>query len=94
MRLVDLKPEWEHNNSYLTFMCPKCTPENPEKRIAQNNCFTMIPIQGKVDPALEPIAWDWNGETDFEKVTLTPSIFHHCASEAHFFITDGEIKIV
>ncbi len=36
--------------------------------------------------------WGWNGETDFEKVTLSPSIWHHCKSEAHFFIRGGEIQ--
>lgn len=51
----------------------------------------MIPIKGQVDSVLVPISWEWNGETDFDKITLTPSIAHHCASEAHFFITNGEI---
>ncbi|MDE1944838.1 MAG: hypothetical protein KGI03_01000 [Patescibacteria group bacterium] len=48
----------------------------------------MLPIQrGLHDGA----CWNWNGETDFDKMTITPSIFHHCKSEAHFFVTNGEI---
>lgn len=90
MRLVDLNPEWEHENSYLVFTCPKC-PVDPNKS-RFGNCLIMIPIKPHGDAELgSSTGWDWNGETDFEKVTINPSIFHHCESEAHFWIRDGAI---
>lgn len=83
MRLIELKPEWEHAQSYLYFTCPTCP--------AERGCRIMIPT--KVTQH-EQKPWNWNGETDFEKVTITPSIWHHCPSDPHFFITDGEVKLV
>lgn len=91
MRLTDLSPEWEFDHTYLTFNCPKCEHFDSESRYAHKNCLIMIPTKQTADGG-KP--WGWNGETDFEKVTLTPSIFHHCKSEAHFFITDGAIILV
>ena len=95
MRLIELKPEWEHNNTYLTFQCPKCERDRvrPLKdgsgTYVQPDCWIMIPTKVTVD---SPKPWGWNGETDFENVTITPSIWHHCESDPHFFIRDGEIQ--
>jgi hypothetical protein len=81
MRLVELKPEWEYEQSYLYFVCPTCP--------AEKHCRIMIPT--KITEH-EKNPWGWNGETDFDKVTLTPSIWHHCDSDPHFFIRDGAIQ--
>lgn len=98
MRLIDLSPEWEHENTYLTFRCPKCARDRDEDRpvllaagyAKKGDCFIMIPTKVTAE---NDHAWGWNGETDFEKVTISPSIWHHCDSDPHFFIRNGEIQM-
>lgn len=87
MRLTDLKPEWEHDNTYLVFICPTCA----RKEDGRGDCWIMIPVK-QVEGGPKP--WSWNGEKNFEKITITPSIWHHCKTDPHFFITEGEIKLV
>ena len=91
MRLVELKPEWTENpagNRYLDMQCPTC-PRNAE---GDSECGgIIIPVGNTHFPQQ---TWGSNGETDFEKLTVTPSIWHHCKSDPHFFIRDGEIQIV
>lgn len=95
MRLIDLQPEWvggaegEREKMYLEFLCPKCP--HPETDPLHTECMLMVPVEKGLGQHSPP-RWGWNGEIDFEKVTLTPSIYHHCKGDAHFFITDGEIK--
>jgi hypothetical protein len=97
MRLTELKPEWvqkhmndssENVEKYLYFECPTC-PRNAE---GESSCGgIMLPVTTHRDGAGK--GWGWNGENDFEKVTLTPSVWHHCESDPHFFVTDGEIRM-
>ena len=87
MRLKDLKPEWDHDDAYITFQCPKCAVPADAESI-YDGCVISIPV---ATGDKKPSVWQWNGEKDFEKVTISPSIFHHCKSEAHFFIRDGSI---
>ena len=88
MKLAELKPEFVEGNTHLIFSCPKCPYDESQSRYA--NCLISIPI--KVTEH-ETHPWGWNGETDFDKVTLTPSIWHHCKSDPHFFIRDGRIEM-
>ena len=84
MRLIELDPQWEHEN-HLVFNCPTC-PRDPEKG-RYGNCLIQIPVKPREN------GWDSNGETAFEKLSIMPSIWHHCESDPHFFITEGEIKM-
>lgn len=84
MKLSELHPQFLENDSHLMFDCPTC----PKGDNGGECGGIAIPIDrvgshGK--------CWGWNGEHDFEKVTLTPSIWHHCKSDPHFFIREGEI---
>lgn len=94
MKLSDLSPEWvnvsekepdEKVQRYIDFRCPKC-PDEPMPDYENMRCRIMIPV-GEHGTKI----WSWNGEVDFEKVTLSPSIWHHCESDPHFFIQNGEI---
>lgn len=80
MRLVDLHPRYE--NEYLIFDCPTCTIPNPDP--LRCDCGIAIPVGS------QPNAWKKTG-VDFETLTIHPSIWHHCPSDPHFFITNGEI---
>jgi hypothetical protein len=93
MKLTDLKPEWmekeEHDPNpnvarYIVFQCPKC-PRNAD---GDSECGGVVLPVGK-DGAN---CWGWNGEENFAKVTLTPSIWHHCKNNPHFFVRNGEIQ--
>lgn len=99
MKLKELSPEWVEPSEneprpsvekYLDFRCPKC-PDEPMHGYETMRCRIMIPVTTKREGPGS--GWGWNGETDFDKVTLTPSIWHHCKSDPHFFITDGEVKM-
>lgn len=86
MRLTELNPTWEHK-IYLTFTCPICPYDSEKSRYG--NCLINIPVKPQADSG-----WQSNGVGDFENLTLTPSIWHHCKSDPHFFITDGNIIMV
>ncbi len=69
--------------------CPHCilagVPELERSRI-------RLPFKlGKASKPPEPNAWGWNGETDLEKVTFTPSI-HILDGHWHGHIENGEVK--
>lgn len=98
MKLIELNPIWVENGAkdkypsidrYLEFRCPKC-PDEPMPGFQEMRCLLVLPV-GKTKDAGN---WGWNGETDFEKVTLTPSIWHHCKNDPHFFIENGSIRMV
>jgi hypothetical protein len=85
MRLTDLNPQWYIGpdfQKYLEFDCPKCMPSG--------NCILCIPKSPGV--ADNGAKWDISSD-DFATLTVSPSIFHHCKSEAHFFVRDGEIQM-
>ena len=84
MSLIDLHPTWResYGTKYLFFDCPRC--QRGEGRYPGDGCWINIPVSGAN-------AWRWNGETDFDKVTLAPSIWHHCKSDPHFFIREGKV---
>ena len=96
MRLTELKPEWspKHPNNpnanidrYIDMQCPTC----PRDADGDSSCGGML-LPVTLHRSDASAGWGWNGEEDFEKVTLTPSIWHHCKSDPHFFIRDGEIQ--
>ena len=94
MKLSDLQPEWvggaegERDKMYLEFLCPKCP--HPETDPLHCECRLMIPVEKGSGHSPR---WGWNGETDFDKVTLSPSIWFHCKSDPHFFIRSGVIEM-
>lgn len=98
MRLSTLNPSLEDAGDgafYLEFACPahgvgstrsadptatppfEGWPDTVRIKIAQ-------PLESKT-----PHVWGWNGETDFEKLTITPSVnyFEHW----HGHVTNGEV---
>lgn len=83
MEFEELKPEWQKDNNHIIFNCPTCA--------AEKKCIIVIPTRVTEH---EKNPWNWNGQVDYGKVTLTPSIWHHCESNPHFFITDGKIQMV
>jgi len=67
--------------AYLYMDCPHC-------------CSGHL-IQIKIALVPEPGSthvWTWNGETDLERITLTPSI--DVSGHWHGFVTDGEARSV
>lgn len=38
--------------------------------------------------------WESNKEEDFNKLTVTPSVWLHCESDPHFYINDGKIDLL
>jgi hypothetical protein len=91
MKLTELKPQWREGATpekrYIEFLCPTCP--HPETSPLHAECVIILPIEHTMSPG-KP-RWGWNGETDFEKLTLTPSIWHHCKTNPHFWVRDGEI---
>lgn len=84
MKLTDLHPEWRElppGNKYLYFDCPTC-PDRHREMIAVDN--THFPNQ----------TWHSAGDADFGRLTIKPSLQQHCGTSPHYFITDGEIKMV
>jgi hypothetical protein len=49
-------------------------------------------VRVKIAPVGSSHVWQWNGEKDFEKLTLTPSI--NAVGHWHGFITNGEVTTV
>ena len=91
MRLVDLNPKWaevDGQRAFLNFDCPKCP--HPETSELHCECIVSIPFVRYKD-YIGPV-WDLTGD-NFETLTISPSIFHHCKSEAHFFIRNGNIEM-
>lgn len=93
MRLIELSPEWLQPSEkdttpniqrYIDFRCPGC-PDEPMEGYMELRCRIIIPLTSDGH-------WGWNGEEDFDKLTITPSIWHHCKSDPHFFIRAGQIQ--
>jgi hypothetical protein len=80
MKLTDLNPHWELDRKYLTFDCPKQHDRHAMR------CVISLPIHTGTSA-------DWkieSGDT-FTNATISPSIWHHCNEDPHFFIRNGEI---
>ena len=81
MRLTELNPEWadaDPDRPWLKFDCPHC--REPHARIE-------IPLhKGETEGSH---VWGWNGERDFDKITITPSI--NFEKHWHGFIRNGEV---
>ena len=97
MRLSTLEPVLEvigEGRARLSFACPAHGvgamrsaaadfagwPDRVDIQIA-------TPLEG---PPLAHV-WHWNGERDFEKLTITPSV--HYFEHWHGHVTDGEVTI-
>lgn len=95
MRLNDLKPYFEtgpDGQVYLVCYCPKCDRHEGPGVEPFPDCGGMcLPIHVAGQEKKGVLSWLWNGERDFDKLTLSPSIWHHCKSDPHFFIREGEI---
>lgn len=91
MKLTDLKPEWGDDKMRIEFDCPRCRSVN---------CARVdIPV---VKEYQKRPSWDMTGDS-FENLTLRPSVdfTHHNPAigpgancNAHFFITEGEVRMV
>jgi Family of unknown function (DUF6527) len=79
MRLTELHPRWENNGDYLVFDCPKLHEQYDMK------CEIILPVRPEIN------GWDLDGR-DFATLTISPSIWHHCSENPHFFIRKGEIQ--
>lgn len=90
MQLIDLKPEFftmQNGNRYdvqtvgeasgMVFTCPTCL---------NHPIVLTFAGPGKIYDH----GWTATGN-DSNDVTLTPSIWHHCQTDPHFFITNGAI---
>ena len=85
MRLSELRPEWhdaDPDQAWLYFDCPHC----------RSHHLIQIPVIKGEPNSQGTHSWGWNGETDFEKITLHPSI--NCQGHWHGFVKSGEITFV
>lgn len=96
MRLSELQPELKDAGEgacYLMFACPTHGVGHMEHADPTwNPPFEGFPdiVHIKIAPGCaRPGVWGWNGERDFEKLTVTPSIDMH--GHWHGFVTNGEV---
>jgi Family of unknown function (DUF6527) len=83
-KLTELNPQWNDGaivKHYLIFDCPEKHNNDSDMK-----CIITLPINTKD-------GWKIHGDDNFETLTITPSIWHHCEKEPHFFITKGEIQL-
>jgi hypothetical protein len=98
MRLSELHPELEdagEGAAYLEFDCPAHPGRMEHADPAADPPFEGFPDRVRVKIAPGPQGthvWGWNGERDFEKLTLTPSIDMH--GHWHGHVTNGEVTTV
>jgi len=98
VRLVELEPRWIHPNLFV-FRCPHC----PEvllscKNIAmswneQYDIFERVfgehwPML--IVPCKDETAWTFSG-TDFNTLSVSPSLNANASGHWHGFISNGEI---
>ncbi len=74
---------------HVWLTCPHCilagVAEKDQTRI-------RLPFRkGKGTSPPERVTWGWNGETDLEKVTFTPSV-HILGGHWHGHVTNGEVE--
>lgn len=85
MKLTELDPEWLTEPRRLKFNCPTCPRDADAGRYTNVIIIPVLPAEH---------GWGSNEELEFERVTITPSIWHHCDTDPHFFIRSGEIQLV
>lgn len=98
MRLLELSPRWIHPNLFV-FLCPHCKKDllsckNVVMR-AQQQFDLFEAALGKdwnfiIVPCEEEKAWNFSG-TDFETLSITPSLDASKSGHWHGHITNGEI---
>lgn len=78
--LAELDPHWSEDGC-LIFDCPVCP----------QGCCLGVPTREPLRPG-GPV-WGWNGELDFTKVTLTPSIDYTKGDRCpfHGWVTNGVV---
>lgn len=84
MRLAGVLKKFEldpdGNGGWIYFQCPA----HPDVHMD----WIGVPFS-RTQSAIPPV-WGWNGESDPEKISLTPSIDAH--HHWHGFLTDGELR--
>jgi uncharacterized protein DUF6527 len=87
MRLSTLNPTLDEVGGvvYLEFDCPA---HPASLRQGDFRDSVRIPIATPLE-ATTPHVWGWNGERDFEKLTITPSVDYH--GHWHGHVTAGEV---
>lgn len=101
MRLLDLEPRWLSENVFA-FLCPHCH----KVRLTCKNVVMLnkdqreLVVAANLEPTgprygvvlmKEDCAWKWD-TTNFETMSVTPSIDASASGHWHGFITKGEIK--
>jgi hypothetical protein len=98
MRLMDLMPRWLHPNLF-TFLCPHCQEVFLTCKSAvmshEEQCAVTerdaVGLQGvTVVLCKESCAWAISG-TDFDTMTVTPSLDASAAGHWHGFLREGAI---
>ncbi len=98
MRLSALNPTLEDAGdgaAYLEFACPTHgVGHMSHADSTQNPPFEGFPdrVRIKIAPPLgsqHPHVWGWNGERDFEKLSISPSVNYY--DHWHGFVTNGEV---
>ncbi len=82
MRLSELHPEFHAEGmppgmQWLYFDCPHCRSPH------------LIQIMIATEASTDPHIWRWNGSSDVETITVTPSI--NCERHWHGWLTNGEL---
>lgn len=93
MRLSELRPELDvrnENEAYISFDCPHChmLPNGGE---TDTTTGARVVIKIAKQSAGDRV-WTWNGETDLEKISITPSI--NMYDHWHGHVTNGEVTTV
>lgn len=80
MDFVKLNPEWLYDEQYIKMDCPKCE--------ASKKCLIIIPIYPTFN------GWEATDTTDFNKITIKPSVLHECENRPHFYVTNGKVDML
>jgi uncharacterized protein DUF6527 len=99
VRLSALNPTLEDAGdgaAYLEFACPVhgvghmlCAQPTADPPFDGFPDVVRIKIAPPLDPPQGSHVWGWNGERDFEKLTVKPSVNYH--DHWHGFVTEGEV---
>jgi hypothetical protein len=98
MKLAELDPRWIHPNVFA-FLCPCCRKWMLPCKNAEMSSQAQFDLYEKVFgddwpslvvPAKDSFCWTMNG-TNFDGMTVTPSIDASASGHWHGHITDGEI---